>query len=258
MEENVKKILEYINTSIMGVSLEYEGEMLRLSYKKEANNYSMASKNKFQNITLNELLVILNRPELQPAIEQEVHKIEEEQKRMAELKEKYFAEIDALDATEDEKNRLKAMVKQMVLPSAKVGMGNRVPIIDPELEAMRKDYFEHREEYDSKSSALIDEIYELNQEVQAESISEEEKARLTKVIEEKREELGQIPAAPYILSQHYRLDDNGGVMLVTALDGNVTFHDYRSMNMQEVLEYTKDKELKIDHDLIQTFDEPEK
>ena len=59
MEENVKKILEYINTSIMGVSLEYEGEMLRLSYNDEANNYSMASKNKFQNITLNELLVIL-------------------------------------------------------------------------------------------------------------------------------------------------------------------------------------------------------
>ena len=252
MEENVKTVLDYINTSITGVFLSVDGKGISFSYDKEKKNYIMRNGTKSQEISLNELLVLLNRPELQGPVEEEAKRIEEETRRMKALKQKYFEEIDALDIPEEEKERLRAAVRQMVLPSSKSGMGNRVPVVDPKLEEMREEYFAHRETYDAQREALINAIAELDKQAKA---SPEKAEEIKKEIEAKWDELSTIPTAPYILSQHLRLNDSGAIQLVTALDGVSTYHNYQVMTIPEIAEYTKGKELRLDSELAKLSDD---
>lgn len=253
MEEKVKKVLDYINSSIMGVFLSVDGDAVSFSYNDETKGYTMRNGTKAQEISLNELLVLLNRPELKEAVEEEAKRIDEETTRLTGLKQKYTGEVDGLDIPEEDKERLKAMVKQMILPTSKVGMGNRVSIIDPKLEEAREDYISHRKEYEDKRNALITEIGKMQE--QAKDASDEEKTKLEAEIEGKWKELTSIPSAPSILSQHFRLNDSGDIQLVTTIDGNMTFHDYQVMSMDQIAEFVQDKEIKVDPELLDLFED---
>ena len=258
MGEKIKKVLEYIDGSILGAFFNVDGKVIRFTYNPETKGYYMVTDKKRQDITLNELLVLLNRPELKEAIDAKVQEIDSEKNKAAAAETQYLSEIDALDVDEEEKNRLRLLVKQILLPEDKVGMGNRVPVVDPVLEAKRQDYFDHRKEYDKQREDLLAKITEL--EKRAEYATVEEAEEIQRQIDGIWEDITKIPNAPVILSQHIRTNEEGKIILVTSLDENMNMRNYKQMTISEVSKFVKGKELQLDEELIKlsTSGEPEK
>ncbi len=243
MEENVQKILGMINTDIGGVNFQVEGQLVRFHFDKKSNVYTIYSGGKLQTISLNELLTVLNSPLMKQPMADKIQEMEEEKARIEEMKQQYLDEVTALDASEEEKEQLRKLVVRIMVPGEQMGFANRVYVIDPELEARREDYFAHRKEYEEKRRKLMEEAEKLEMSLQTAAPEKEEGIR--EQVHAKWTEASEVPSAPDILNQHIRLNKEAGIQLVTTLDGNALYHNYKLMTIPEVADFVKGKELKF-------------
>ena len=257
MEEKIRKIIESINTSVLGEEFEVNGKNIKFIHDKENNSYSIISDGKNQtDITLNELLALLNIPSLQEAIEHQYSELEKENNEVKEKRESYFSEIDSMEIPDEEKNNLKALVMQITIPGKKVGLRNRVPVIDPELEQRREDFQEHQVEYDTRRNNLLKRIDIASK--QLDSANESEKQVAREDLDNLYKQLSSIPSMPDVIGQDIRIGEYGGIQLVTAIDANITIHDYKDMTIKEVAEFVRGKKLGLDEKLIGRFNQNEK
>ena len=116
MEEKIKKVLENINTNIMGVTFDVNGRTISFSHNKKKGTYTMTTDGKEQEgFSLNELLVLLNRPALKEAIEKQYAESMAEEGHIKEIRKRFFAEIDKMKIPESEKNILRMIVRQITI-----------------------------------------------------------------------------------------------------------------------------------------------
>lgn len=257
MEKMVERVLSAINTSKNGlVFTTKKGESFSIK-KNEDGSYSIIKEGEKRKsrkgIDLSSLINILNTEAMKDPIRKKFRELEKESKKLDTIRKENIKTIDKMNITPDEKDRLRMLVRQITMPSWKVGSLNKVYVRDAEREDRARDYLENKDKYETRRCELFYKAEEVLANLEL-ADGQTEKDELIERAKKLVEEADAIPRMPDVL-EYISLGSGGEIQLVKVkeIGEGIFCNDRQPMTIEQVAEFIKDKDVELDQDLVNDY-----